>query len=195
MGHVMVFYLFGALAIVLALFAVLHKNVFKSATFLAGMLFCTAGLFVVLDAEFVAVVQVLVYIGAITILIVFAIMLTMRINDEMREPFNAQKKLAPVIVAGILGVILVFLLKGSWATGSGDASLLPADSLADIGHALLSYFILPFDVVTVLLLIALVGATYLARQDDHQPMVQEVDAEREVPVAEKESENPEVLVH
>lgn len=195
MGHVMIFYLFGALAIVLALFAVLHKNVFKSATFLAGMLFCTAGLFVVLDAEFVAVVQVLVYIGAITILIVFAIMLTMRINDEMREPFNAQKKLAPVIVAGILGVILVFLLKGSWATGSGDASLLPADSLADIGHALLSYFILPFDVVTVLLLIALVGATYLARQDDHQPMVQEVDAEREVPVAEKESENPEVLVH
>lgn len=191
----MIFYLFGALAIVLALFAVLHKNVFKSATFLAGMLFCTAGLFVVLDAEFVAVVQVLVYIGAITILIVFAIMLTMRINDEMREPFNAQKKLAPVIVAGILGVILVFLLKGSWATGSGDASLLPADSLADIGHALLSYFILPFDVVTVLLLIALVGATYLARQDDHQPMVQEVDAEREVPVAEKESENPEVLVH
>lgn len=195
MGPVMIFYLFGALAIVLALFAIVHKNVFKSATFLAGMLFCTAGLFVLLDAEFIAVVQVLVYIGAITILIVFAIMLTMRINDEMREPFNAQKKLAPVIVAGILGVILVFLLRGSWTTGMADGALLPADPLADIGQALLSYFILPFDVVTVLLLIALVGATYLARQDDHQPMVQEVDAGRQDLADKKEAENPEVLVH
>lgn len=174
MGHAIAFYLFGTLAVALALAAVLHKNIFKSATLLAGLLFCLAALFVTLDAEFLAVVQVLVYIGAITMLIVFAIMLTTRINDEAREKFNNQRWIASLATLGLLGLIVSIVLKGGWGAIAENAGGLPQDMLAAIGHALLSDFILAFDVVSILLLVALIGALHIAKQDDRKPYVQEI---------------------
>ncbi|MBX7150786.1 NADH-quinone oxidoreductase subunit J [bacterium] len=173
MVHALMFYLFAALAIAASLAVILHRNIFKSATFLAGMLFCLAALFVLLDAEFIAVVQVLIYIGAITILIVFAIMLTTKINDEHKEQFNSQKFLAPVLALGLLGLILTIVVKIQWTTA--EMSAVPADILGLIGKALLSEFIFPFDVVSILLLVALIGATYIAKQEDRKPLVAEVD--------------------
>lgn len=194
MGHSIAFIFFGLAAVGLALAAILHRNIFKSATFLAGMLFSTAALFITLEAEFVAVVQVLVYIGAITILIVFAIMLTMKISDEHREQFNAQRYLALVVGLGILGVLTAFLLKGPGSAEAVTGSL-PADPLWEIGRVLISNFILPFDVVTVLLLIALVGATFLAKHDDDTLASQEVPSTAERSEHEEEKEKSEVLVH
>lgn len=173
MGHAIAFYVFGILAVVLALATILHKNIFKSATFLAGMLFCLAALFVTLDAEFLAVVQVLVYIGAITILIVFAIMLTTRINDQDRAKFNDQRWVAGIATLGLLGLIVSVVLKGGWGSVVTDAAALPKDMLGAIGSALLSDFILPFDIVSILLLVALIGALHIAKQDDRKPYVQE----------------------
>lgn len=171
MGHAVAFYVFGILAVVLALATILHKNIFKSATFLAGMLFCLAALFVTLDAEFLAVVQVLVYIGAITILIVFAIMLTTRINDETKEKFNSQRWISSLATLGFLGLIISVVLKGGWGGVVSEAGELPPDTLGAIGTALLSNFVLPFDIVSVLLLVALVGALHIAKQDDRKPYV------------------------
>ncbi|NUM80234.1 NADH-quinone oxidoreductase subunit J [bacterium] len=173
MAHALMFYLFAALAIAASLAVILHRNIFKSATFLAGMLFCLAALFVLLDAEFIAVVQVLIYIGAITILIVFAIMLTTKINDEHKEQFNSQKFLAPILALGLLGLILTIVVKIQWTTA--EISPVPSDILGLIGTALLSDFIFPFDVVSILLLVALIGATYIAKQEDRKPLVTEVD--------------------
>lgn len=177
MAHALMFYLFAALAIAASLAVILHRNIFKSATFLAGMLFCLAALFVLLDAEFIAVVQVLIYIGAITILIVFAIMLTTKINDEHKEQFNSQKFLAPVLALGLLGLILTIVIKIQWSTA--ELSPVPSDILGLIGKALLSEFIFPFDVVSILLLVALIGATYIAKQEDRKPLVTEVDKTEE----------------
>lgn len=181
MGHAVAFYVFGILAVVLALATILHKNIFKSATFLAGMLFCLAALFVTLDAEFLAVVQVLVYIGAITMLIVFAIMLTTRINDETKQRFNSQRWISSLAALGFLGLIISVVLKGGWGNVVTESGALPADMLGAIGKALLSDFILPFDIVSVLLLVALIGALHIAKQDDRKPYVQEsfVDAKQD----------------
>ncbi len=187
MGQVMAFYVFGGLAVVFALVTILHRNIFKSATFLAGMLFCLAALFITLDAEFLAVVQVLVYIGAITILILFAIMLTMRINDETRDPFNSQRFVGPVIGVGVMVLIVTYLFKSQYARGNGSRADLPADLLGEIGQALLSHFILPFDVVTVLLLVALVGAAYLAGREGTKTPAEKAAGEEE--------EKTEVMVH
>ncbi|MBL7959621.1 NADH-quinone oxidoreductase subunit J [bacterium] len=173
MGHAVAFYVFGILAVALALATILHKNIFKSATFLAGMLFCLAALFVTLDAEFLAVVQVLVYIGAITMLIVFAIMLTTRINDETRGKFNSQLWISSLTTLGFLGLIISVILKGGWNETTAMSGALPPDMLGAIGTALLSDFILAFDVVSILLLVALIGALHIAKQDDRKPYVQE----------------------
>jgi NADH:ubiquinone oxidoreductase subunit 6 (subunit J) len=173
MGHAITFYVFGTLAVLLSLAVILHKNIFKSATLLAGMLFCIAALFVALDAEFLAVVQVLIYIGAITVLIVFAIMLTSKINDAEREQFNNMKLIAPVVALGFLGLIVSFILKGQWTNGNSGS--VPQDLLGEIGKALLSNYILPFDLVSILLLVALIGAMYIAKHVDRVPIIREVD--------------------
>ncbi len=173
MGHAIAFYVFGTLAVVAALVTILHKNIFKSATFLAGMLFCLAALFVTLDAEFLAVVQVLVYIGAITMLIVFAIMLTTRINDQDKARFNDQRWIATVATLGLLGLIVSVVMKGGWSGVTADAAALPKDMLGAIGTALISDYILAFDVVSILLLVALIGALHIARQDERKVYVSE----------------------
>jgi NADH:ubiquinone oxidoreductase subunit 6 (subunit J) len=177
-GHAVAFYVFGILAVVLALATILHKNIFKSATFLAGMLFCLAALFVTLDAEFLAVVQVLVYIGAITMLIVFAIMLTTRINDQNNARFNDQRWIAAVATLGLLGLIISVVLKGGWGGVTIETGTLPKDMLGSIGTALMSNYIFAFDVVSILLLMALIGALHIARQDDRKPYVQESFVDR-----------------
>ncbi len=184
MGHAITFYFFGALAVALSLAVILHKNIFKSATLLAGMLFCIAALFIALDAEFLAVVQVLIYIGAVTVLIVFAIMLTSRINDASRATFNNQRLIAPVAALGILGLLVSFILKGRWI--SGETESLSQDMLGEIGKALVSNFILPFDIVSILLLVALVGAMTIAKHEDRLPLVQEIYLEEEKSVADDE---------
>jgi NADH-quinone oxidoreductase subunit J len=173
MGHAIAFYVFGTLAVVAALATILHKNIFKSATFLAGVLFCMAALFVTLDAEFLAVVQVLVYIGAITMLIVFAIMLTVRINDQDKAQFNDQRWIATVATLGLLGLIVSVVMKSGWSSVTADASALPKDTLGAIGTALMSNYIFAFDVVSILLLVALIGALHIAKQDERKPYVRE----------------------
>ncbi|MCB0833362.1 MAG: NADH-quinone oxidoreductase subunit J, partial [Bacteroidetes bacterium] len=135
------FYGFAGLAVVLAVATIVHRNLFKSATLLAGFFFSLAALFITLDAEFLAVVQILIYVGAITVLIVFAVMLTSRINDEELTQFNSQRWLGVATGLGLLGVLAAFLMHAGWGEADGGSSSLPADPLALIGTALMSDFI------------------------------------------------------
>jgi NADH-quinone oxidoreductase subunit J len=125
-----------------------------------------AGLFVLLEAPFLAVVQVVIYIGAIAILIIFAIMLTRR---PIREDTSSFTSLWPgaVLVSLILFSTLSFLLLRS-PFANDIATDLPAESsllLQDLGRALVDVdrYIIPFEVASVLLLAALIGAIYVAR--------------------------------
>ncbi len=146
----------GAWAVVSA------RNLFRAALGLAVALFGVALLYLFLEAEFLAVAQILVYVGAILTLMVFGVMLTARIADPSVPRWNRQAW-AGLAVAALLGLGLAHLLfHAPWpapVTGVAPPGL-PA-----LGKTLLSTYLLPFEVLSLLLLGALIGAVFIARKD------------------------------
>ena len=155
-----VFILLGAMAVVGALGMVTLRNLFHSALAMILALFSIAGVYVLLEAEFLAVVQVLVYVGAIAMLILFGIMLTRDIVGRATPIQNRQWPLALAVSAGLLAVLAVGLVRAVW-TQAGMAAL---PDVADLGLALVGPYALPFEVASVLLLVAMVGALIIARE-------------------------------
>jgi NADH-quinone oxidoreductase subunit J len=161
-----VFILAAAITLGSALMVVSSKKILHAALWLVASLFGVAMLYALLQASFFAVVQVVVYIGAIAILVIFAVMLTRRVMQDQSTQIIKTWWLA-MIVAGAIFTGLVYML-GSW---SGFWSLPPAiantdNSIAQLGVALVSpdAFMLPFEVASVLLLGALIGSIFLAFQ-------------------------------
>jgi len=140
------------------------RNLVHAALWLVSTLFGVAVIYALLNANFIAVVQVVVYIGAIAILFIFAVMLTRR---DMRDTGPQMNKnwWAGALVAVFAFAGLVILLQG-WGGFSKTAADLPSgfDAISLLGEALVSpnAFVLPFEVASVLLLAALVGAVYVA---------------------------------
>jgi NADH-quinone oxidoreductase subunit J len=147
-----------------ALMVVTTRNLVHAALWLVSTLFGVAVIYALLNASFIAVVQVVVYIGAIAILFIFAVMLT---RKDMRDTGQQMNKSwwAGALVAVLAFAGLVFLLSG-WSGFSKTAAEIPAgfDAISLLGEALVSpaAYVLPFEVASVLLLAALVGAVYLA---------------------------------
>ena len=139
-------------------------NLVHAALWLVATLFGVAVVFALLNAGFLAVVQVVVYIGAIAILFIFAVMLT---RKDMRDqgPQMNRGWWAGALIAVLVFAGLFFLLQG-WNGLSRTAAAIPAgfDAVAELGNALVSpdAFVLPFEVASVLLVAALVGAVYVA---------------------------------
>ena len=157
---------FWALAGVLlasALAVVLSKNLFHSVLYLALALTGTAGIFLTLDAEFLAAVQLLLYAGGVVTIVVFAIVVTERlVGDRITQ--TSRHLVSGVIVAGaVLLAILSFLARAPLAASRPP---LEGDLTRAIGDRLLTAFVLPFELLAVLFLAALLGATYFARPDD-----------------------------
>lgn len=156
------FYALAALTVVSALILVFSKNVIYSAVGLLFAFFGVAGIYVLLAADFVAVVQILVYVGGILILLVFGVMLTQRItNIEMRTG-TLQLLPALVVVAGVLAVLLRMVYKTPWV------SYAPAEfnpTSAKLGTHFMTDYLIPFEIVSVLLLAALIGAAFIARKE------------------------------
>lgn len=134
-----IFYILGAAILVAALLVVTLRNIFHSALFLVATFFLVAGIYVMLSAEFLAAVQVLIYVGAVTVLILFAIMLTHKIFAKAVRQVNEQV-LPAIIIAGLLLAISIFTIvrtfgeappksenRGSW-TATFDTDELPQDS-------------------------------------------------------------------
>ncbi|MCD6163412.1 MAG: NADH-quinone oxidoreductase subunit J [candidate division Zixibacteria bacterium] len=157
-----IFYVLAIMAGVSALMVVTLKNIFHSALFLVLTLFSVAGIYVLLGAEFLAGVQVLIYVGAITILMIFAIMLTYQINNKSIKQVNEQVVPASLIVLIFFGMSLFTLFKTGWSVGDGS---LPERNTFELGRQLLSTYVVPFEVVSIVLLVALIGAIIIARQD------------------------------
>jgi NADH:ubiquinone oxidoreductase subunit 6 (subunit J) len=158
-----IFLISASVILVSAVMVTVTRNLVHAALWLIAALFGVAAIFAVLEAGFLAVVQVVVYIGAIAIMFIFAVMLTRR---EMLDKGSQMNKRA--WLAGILGVLLfasmVYMLS-TWVGFNQLPSLVgDTDTLALLGNSLLlpSAYLLPFEVASVLLLAALVGAVYVA---------------------------------
>jgi NADH-quinone oxidoreductase subunit J len=143
---------------------VASRNLIHAALWLVSTLFGVAVTYALLNATFLAVVQVVVYIGAIAILFIFAVMLTRKDMRDQGPQMNRNWWLG-VVLAVLVFAGLVFLLQG-WSGLGTTAADLPAgfDSISELGNALTSpdAFVLPFEVASVLLVAALVGAVYVA---------------------------------
>ena len=163
-GADVVFGLLGLVTFAGAVLVVTARNVIHAALWLVVSLGGLAGCYLVLTAEFVAWVQVLIYIGAVVVLMLFGAMLTrapighLQELDSQNRPIAA---LAALATAGVLGTLVVTAFKGAYVdihhAGIGDGRAL--------GGAIFRYFVLPFEVASVLLLAALVGAIVLTRRE------------------------------
>jgi NADH-quinone oxidoreductase subunit J len=160
-----IFILSAALIIASAVMVVTTRNLVHAALWLISTLFGVAVLFVLLEASFLAVVQVVVYIGAIAIMFIFAVMLTRREMRDKGPQVNSSWPIAALFSALTLGGLLVLFTK--WDGFSKLAGEIPGGSdglISQLGLALTSpeAFVLPFEVASVLLLAALIGSVYVA---------------------------------
>jgi NADH:ubiquinone oxidoreductase subunit 6 (subunit J) len=154
-----------ALAIVgSAAMVVFAKNIVHSVLFLAATFVSMAGLFLLLDADFVAAVQVLVYAGAVCIMVVFGIMLVQRPDMKQTNLFNTQLYAGAGVVALVFAMCAVLAGRTAW-TDLVVTQAVPENTIMIIGELLLSKYVIPFEVVAVLLLVALVGAIVIARDE------------------------------
>ena len=156
------FYLLAAAMVAAAFRLVTTKNVVRAALYLAIVLAGVAGMFILLTAEFVAWAQVLVYIGAVVILLLFGVMLTRAPIGKESTLDNDQRWLAAVVSVFLLGALVAVL---SDAFGSQDIAFGEIQSTANVADSIFSTYVIPFEVASVLLLAALVGAVALARRD------------------------------
>ncbi len=163
-----VFALLGVVAVVSALLVVTTQQLVHAALWLVVCLGAVAGCYLVMSAEFVAWVQVLIYVGAVVVLLLFGLMLTrapIGASTDLDAP-PAQRIAAAVVALGLAGVVIATSVDGfrgeRIALGDEDAV---GGSTAAAGEALFRSWVLPFEVLSVLLLAALVGAIVLSRRD------------------------------
>lgn len=159
-GSAVAFWMLSMLTVGSALGVAVVRNLVQSVVFLVVTFLGVAGLFVLLSADFLAVAQVLIYAGAISVLIIFAIMLTPRAERNNAETFFHWPAL--LVAGSLLVTIAAIILTTEWSeTGQG----LP-ETASVIGEALLNKYVLPFEIASVLLLIAMLGAILLVQEDE-----------------------------
>ena len=153
----------GVVAVASAIGMILMRDLFKAALFLVVTFVAIAGLFLTLNADFLAVVQVLIYAGAISILLIFAILLTRDVqqgNPSVRARFQA-----PALFLGVLlmATLVVVFLNTQWPAPDFQ---LPDATTSILADTLFNRFVLPFEIASVLLLAAILGAIVLAREPE-----------------------------
>ena len=157
---------FWGLAVLLigsALAVVLTKNLFHSVLYLALSLTATAGVFLALDAEFLAAVQLLLYAGGVVTIVVFAIVVTERlVGDRITQ--TSRHIFAGLVLSGALLLGVLRFLRG--VDLPVERPVIAVDVTRAIGQVLLTEFVLPFELLAVLLLVGLLGALYFARPEE-----------------------------
>jgi NADH-quinone oxidoreductase subunit J len=160
-GHDVVFILVGLVTAGAAVLTVSSKNLVHAALYLAVTLTGIAGVFLVLAADFLALVQLVVYVGAVAVLFLFGLMLTRA--PIGREALDSQNRGLGAAVAGGLFVVLAALIIGAFGGASAEAPTgVPIEA---IGISIFADWVLPFEVLSMLLLAALIGAIVLARRE------------------------------
>ena len=159
-GEAFVFWVFAITTVASAAVVVLSRTLIYSAFALLFTFFGVAGLYVLLGADFLAAVQLLVYVGGILVLLLFGVMLTHKIYDlDLRT--ETQQCVPGVIVAvGLFVILAATAVRTQWM----DTPRTPAPTTAQIGRLFLGQYLLPFEAASVLLLVAVVGAAMIVRR-------------------------------
>jgi NADH-quinone oxidoreductase subunit J len=165
-AYTVLFYLLSAAAILMALAVVNARKLLRAAVALMGVLSLSAGLYVMLGAEFLAGVQVLVYVGGIVVLIVFAIMLTRSADLLEDHPAPMRMLLGALVSVGFLILTVTALATTQFPLAAAPTA--PANDAQAIGQMLLDYgpegYVLPFEIISLLLLAAVLGGIVIARK-------------------------------
>ena len=163
MGELAAFLILAALILVPAVIVVTSRNIVRSALSLVPSFLGVTGFYIMLQAEFVAGIQVLIYAGAITVLILFVIMLTEGGSGTMVRQVTGQVPLGAMAAIWLAFLILVVLSRTTWPIARGQ---LPQYSVQAVGTAFLTTYVLIFEVTSLVLLISLVGAIVIARREE-----------------------------
>jgi NADH-quinone oxidoreductase subunit J len=160
------FFYFAAIIVSTSVLVVALRNPIYSALSLLIMFFHVAGLYVTLHAEFLAAVQVIVYAGAILVLYLFVVML---LNIRREDRYHAQLPAAMLLGIMLLTELVLLAVQRGWAQGNdsgpGGASAVGLGNTQMIGEVLYSTYLFPFEVASLILLVAMIGAIILAKRD------------------------------
>jgi NADH-quinone oxidoreductase subunit J len=159
-----IFYIFAAITILGGAIVVFARRILYAAFALLLTFFGVAGLYVFLSADFLAATQVLIYVGGILVLLLFGVMLTQKISDVKQATVQRVQ-----FVPGLIAAALVLLLLLSVVFRTTWPSALPKDlpgTTKTIGALLMTDYLLPFEVASILLLVALLGAAFIARREE-----------------------------
>lgn len=159
-----VFYVFAVLTLASAFVVVFSRNIVHSAFALLFAFFGVAGLYVLLTADFLAVTQLLVYVGGILVLLIFGVMLTHRVVSVDIRTGSIQMLPGVLLVAALAGTLVGMYWSTDWTLLAQPDSA-PASTAPVIGELFLTNYLLPFEIASVILLVALVGAALIARRE------------------------------
>jgi len=158
------FVLFSLMAIASAIVMISHKNPVYSAVFLIVTFFSIAGMYFLLDAPFLGIVQIIVYAGAIMVLFLFVIML-LNIGEETRLPVGRYRQtIIAVLFAVLLLLPLVVIIWSGWSMLSPSLNANQTGTVEQLGTLLFSKYLYPFEIASLLLLVGIVGAIILGRK-------------------------------
>lgn len=161
--YTVIFYLFAAITVFSAAFVVFSRNVIYSAFSLLFTFFGVAALYVFLSADFIAVTQVVVYVGGILVLLLFGVMFTKGImNTELKSDVLHIVPGTLILAAMLSALLYTFYTTHTWKPSEIQ---LQGSIVERIGYETMSHYVLPFEMVSILLLAALIGAAFLARFD------------------------------
>ena len=168
------FYFFAAVAVVASMLVIAQRNPIYSVLLLIASFGALSGLYVLLDAPFVAVTQIIVYAGAIMVLFLFVVMLLNAPHEETErdERVHPLRRPGPMRFGAALALMLVVELVWALTKGGGETGAFPAaqsSSVRAIGKSLFTDYAFPFEVTAVLILVAMVGAVVLARREAVKP--------------------------
>ena len=159
--NTIIFYVFAFLIVAFSFIVVFAKNVIYSAASLFVSLFGTAVLYILLRADFMAITQVMVYIGGILILLIFGIMMTTKVTDAEITTSNIGSIPAMFVSAGVFVILIIVLLTTKWNIKTPVENDVTVNQ---IGNLLLSTYLLPFEIASIVLLVSLMGAAMYARK-------------------------------
>jgi NADH:ubiquinone oxidoreductase subunit 6 (subunit J) len=157
-----------AVILIFALGVVTLRNLFHCALCLAAALIGTAALYVALRAEYLAAIQILLYVGAVVTLVIFAIMLTEHLMGKTVRQNNSQ---SPLAIAGLLSFVALLagvILKTPWPVT--QVALKAKVSVMGLGKALMGIYVFPFEVISIVLIAALIGTVVIAKKDDSEKL-------------------------
>ena len=155
------FYVLALIIVVSAAMVVFNKNVVHSAFSLFFTLFAISGFYVLLKADFIALTQIMVYVGGILILLIFGVMMTTKVTNVELKTKNLNTIPSLVFSIGIVTILIFVIFSTKWNIRLGLDS---EETVTQIGIMLLSKYLLPFEIASIVLLVALIGSAMFARR-------------------------------